>query len=165
MWQRDSAFSGKMEGSENPTFQGSTGHGCGRSEYPPDGPWNPPSRIDPGEQRPQAQVPGAKSPSCEPPPHAIPAPGETSPGLRSAGWGWWGSADQHTPPSSCPQSWDHWAPRHRRVACSLPRCLRMGGGGGTVTRHPKKAPRHPEERLAHLLFHGPENQVSDPCYP
>lgn len=49
-----------------------------------------------------------------------------SPGLRTICLGYWASADPHTPPSSCPRSWDHWEPRHETVAYSLQRCLHGG---------------------------------------
>lgn len=115
-------------------------------------PWTVSPRIYPGEQRPRTQLPGSWNPSCEPPPHAIPAPMKTSPGLQPAGWGWWGSAGQHTPPFSCPQSWDHWVPHHRRVACSLPRCLEVKGNGKShrTPRRPNTTQRKP---------------IAWPCYP
>lgn len=120
-----------MEGSGNPRTtqsQGSTGQGCGR-EYPGSDPGIYPPESLQVRQRPQVRAPRARTPSCEPPPpRATPAPAEASPGLQPAGWGWWASAGLHTPPSSCPQSWDHWAPHHRRGACSPPRCLRTEGG-------------------------------------
>lgn len=137
MQLRTSGFSSKMKDSENPKIT-RVPVGVHRTEI-----WEGVSREDPGicplesirgKLRPQTQVPGLRHSSCEPPPHAI------SPGLQPACCGWWGSAGPHTPPSSCPQSWDRWAPRHRRVAYSPPQCLGSGERGDrAVTQDPKKA--------------------------
>jgi len=68
-----------------------------------------------------------------------------SPSRRRGGWGPRGSADRHTPPSSCPRSWGRWGRRRRRAAGTPPRCLRAGGvrGGAGSAPHP-----------AHLGVHG-----------
>ena len=46
-------------------------------------------------------------------------------GLKTICLGCWASAGPHTQPSSYPQNWDHWEPRHEKVACSLLQYLQV----------------------------------------
>lgn len=72
-------------------------------------------------------------------PIAIGGP-EVSPGRRRGGWAQRGSSAPRTPPSSCPRSWDRWAPRRRRAGGTPPRCLWGVGLSGVAGQHGGSSP-------------------------